>query len=68
MESSLAIENLFMGAFLVETLEVPPFLFGSALHQKWGAAFGTHDRYGFVPEGELAARITGTAIKQLASL
>jgi len=57
-----------MGAFLVETLEMSPFLFGSTLHHKRGTAFGARDRYGFVPEGELAARITGAAIKQLASL
>ena len=56
-----------MGAFLIDALEMRPFLFGSTLHQKWGVAFGTHDRYRFVPEGELALWITGAAIKQLAS-
>ncbi len=56
-----------MGAFLVETLEMRPFFFGSTLPHKRSAAFGTRDRYRFVPEGELALWITGTAIKQLAS-
>lgn len=61
-------ERLFIGALLVETLQMWAVLFSCALQNKRGGAFGARLRYRFIPKSKSAARITGATVKDPAAL
>ena len=59
--------RLFIGTILIDTPEMQPLFFGSALCQKSCPAIGARLRYRFIPYGKSAGRITCATIKQLTS-